>query len=447
MAIRPQPGPQQKFLESSADIAVYGGAAFGGKTFALLMEPVRHIGNPKFKGVIFRRVSPMITVEGGLWDESLNIYPLLGSVPVEYRREHVFPSGATIRFSHLQHEKNRLDWQGAQVPFFGFDQLENFTRSQFEYVALSRGRTDSGVIPYVRATCNPEPDSFVKEMIDWWIDSDTGLPLSARSGVIRWFVRVNNEYIWADKASELKEPHLDLEPKSLTFISANITDNIIGNKQNPGYIANLQALPLVDRERLLYGNWNVREAAGNFFRRTYFQVIDTPPKTIKKVRYWDRAATKESLSNKNPDWTVGLLLSRDSEGFFYIEHVERLRGTPLEVENTIKRCAVHDGNKTIVGIEQDPGSAGIMEAQYYKRQLAGYNVKINHVTKNKVTRARPVSSQAEAGNIKIIDGYWNRDFFSEIENFPDSAHDDQVDALSGAFNVLTESTGKNYFIG
>ena len=74
--LRPQKGPQEKFLETKADIAIYGGAAGGGKSWGILFEPLRHQLNGKFGCVIFRRTSVQVRNEGGLWDESNNIYPL-----------------------------------------------------------------------------------------------------------------------------------------------------------------------------------------------------------------------------------------------------------------------------------------------------------------------------------------------------------------------------------
>ena len=444
MKIRPQPGPQTSFLATPADIAIYGGSAYGGKTVALLLEPLRNLANPKFKAVIFRRTHPQIIVEGGLWEEAANFYPLCGGVPVG--REYRFKSGATIRFAHLQYEKDRFNWQGSQVPLFAFDEITHFTKKQFEYLVFSRGRSDCGVIPYVRATCNPDPDSFVVELISWWIDQKSGYPIPSRSGKLRWFVKVDDQYIWANTSQELQKKYPEFLPKSFTFIAAKITDNHIGIKQNPGYMASLQALPLVDRERLLYGNWKIRETAGMFFRRGYFEIVDAAPAGSQKVRYWDRAATVPTKANPNPDWTAGVLLSRDERGTYYVEHVERFQGTPATVESIIKTIASQEQWVTI-GIEQDPGSAGKSEAHYYVNQLSGYDVHLNPVSKNKITRAKPVSAQAEAGNMKIVRGPWNEAFINELENFPEGSHDDQVDALSGAFAIINESAFSEIFVG
>ena len=119
--IESQPGPQTEFLSSHADIVVYGGAAGGGKTYGLLLESLRYIDNAHFGGVFFRRTSPQITNERGLWDEASKLYPYLHAKPNKNDLLWRFPSGAKIAFKHLQHEDTVRDWQGSQVPFIVFD--------------------------------------------------------------------------------------------------------------------------------------------------------------------------------------------------------------------------------------------------------------------------------------------------------------------------------------
>src|SRR6266498_56614 len=101
--IRPQPR-QEIFLSTSADIAIFGGSAGGGKTWSLLLEPLRHIGNKDFGAVVFRRTIPEITKEGALWDEAGNIYPLLDGKQNKNEHFYLFPSGSKISFAHLQYE-------------------------------------------------------------------------------------------------------------------------------------------------------------------------------------------------------------------------------------------------------------------------------------------------------------------------------------------------------
>lgn len=435
LAIRPQPGPQEAFLASSADIVFYGGAAFGGKTYALLLEAVRHTDNPRFGGVIFRRTTKQVVAEGGLWDTSAEIYPSQGATPNQSRLRWQFPSGATITFAHLEHEKNKLDWQGSQIAFIGFDEVTHFSEGQFFYL-LSRNRSTCGVRPYVRATCNPDPDSWVANFIAWWIDQDTGYAIPERSGVVRWFARHHNQLVWADTPEDLLAQLPTATPKSCTFIASSFADNKLGLERDPGYLANLEALPTVERERLKMGNWKVKPSAGDYFRRGHFEIVDRAPTLGRRIRYWDRAGTEPSESNPDPDWTVGLRAMLADDGFVYIEHVERLRRTPGKVARTVRAMAEQDGRTVAVGIEQDPGQAGKFEAETYVRLLAGFVTFVVPPQGDKETRATPVSAAAENGRVKLVRGLWNEALLDELESFPKGAHDDQVDALSGAYNQL-----------
>lgn len=444
--LAPQPGPQTLFASTPADIAIYGGAAGGGKSFALLLEPIRHYDNPRFGCVIFRRNTTQVRNEGGLWDESMNLYPLLKAKPIESVLEWEFPNpfipgkpGARVKFSHLEHEKTVLDWQGSQIAFIGFDELTHFSEKQFFYM-LSRSRSTCGVKPYIRATTNPDTDSWVRAFIDWWIGPD-GFPIPERSGVIRWFIRINDELIWADSREAIFELYgngPDILPKSVTFISASVQDNQILLKKDPGYLANLHALPRVERMRLLGGNWNIRVAAGTLFRREWMEVVDAVPSGwISAVRYWDRAATKVSPTSPDPDWTRGLKMYKYPNGKCLVVDLRSIRDTPSKVETLVKTTASHDSNYVRIYGEQDPGSAGVADANNFVTMLAGYDVRTTRPTQNKVVRARPVSAQAEVGNIQVLRAPWNEEFFTELENFPDGGHDDIVDVFSGAFNELS----------
>jgi Terminase large subunit, T4likevirus-type, N-terminal len=166
--IKPQDGPQVAFLSSDADIAIYGGAAGGGKSYGLLLEPLRHIYNSQFGGVIFRRTLADVKKEGSLWDTSLPLYGVCDARPRQDNLSWKFPSHAKITFAGLDHETSVLDWQGSQLAFIGFDELTHFSRSQFFYM-LSRNRSTCGIRPYVRCTTNPDADSWVADLIAWWI--------------------------------------------------------------------------------------------------------------------------------------------------------------------------------------------------------------------------------------------------------------------------------------
>ena len=328
-------------------------------SFALLIEPLRHWSNPKFGGVIFRRNAIQVRNEGGLWDESQGLYPLLGAKPKEQSLEWNFPSGARMKFAHLEHDKTVLEWQGSQIAYIGFDELTHFTENQFFYM-MSRNRSTSGVRAYIRATTNPDSESWVREILDWWIDKDSGLPIKSRSGVLRWFIRRDNAMIWGDSREELIEKYgANQQPKSLTFISALLQDNKILMEKDPGYLSNLMALNRVERERLLHGNWNVRASAGLYFQRQWFKTLDlinlTNSTIVRCIRYWDKAATKPNETNKNPDWTVGVKMGQLHTGPWVVLDVVRFRGSPKEVEDAIKNVAAQDGWEVPIGLEQESG--------------------------------------------------------------------------------------------
>ncbi len=269
--IRPQEGYQMKALSSSADIVIGGGAAGAGKTFSLLLDPLRDINTKDFGGVIFRRTTPQIRNQGGLWDTSMGLYIHAGGKPKESTLEWDWPKGVKIKFAHLEYEKNKFDWQGSQIPFIAFDELTHFSKSTFFYM-LSRNRSTCGVRPYVRATCNPDPESWVAELIEWWIDQETGFPIPERDGVIRYFVVYSDQYIWGDTKKEVIEKAWHyLEPvatkskinpnelvKSLTFVSGSVYDNVALLSENPEYIGNLLSQDDATRSQLLDGNWKVR---------------------------------------------------------------------------------------------------------------------------------------------------------------------------------------------
>ena len=439
--IRPQPGPQERFLSSAADITVGGGGAGGGKTWGILYEPIRHIPNPNFRCVTFRREYPQITGPGGLWDKTWEMYPLKGGKAREGHLDWEFPSGSRVKFAHMQREEDCRSWDGSEVPLIQFDQLESFTWKQFNYM-FSRNRSTCGVIPYIRATCNPNPDHFLRKFLGWWIDPATGFAIPERSGIIRYFVIIDDEVEWGGSPEELKKKFgADQMPKSATFIPSSVYDNQALLKSNPQYLANLNALPLVERERLLKGNWNIRYSAGMYFRKEWFKIVNTAPSGTLDVRYWDRAATPADKAKPTGSWTVGVKMRKCSDGRFYVLDVVRGQWSALEVERTIQNTASQDGGSVRVVVEQDPGQAGVAEAQYQIRNLAGFDVHANRVGVDKATRAKPLSAQVEAGNVLLVAAPWNEPYVRELQNFDGTKKcmADQVDASSGAFMALNST--------
>lgn len=271
--IEPQPGFQWKVLSCPADILIMGGSAGCGKTFALLLEPIRHFNRNGFTAMIFRREMVQVTNPGSLFDKAVDLYtslpsPLIPTItqqPPAFR----FPTGSFLQFGHLQRTLDVIKYQGAELAYIGFDELTHFDRSQFIYL-LSRSRTTCGVKPLIRASTNPQGSGWVKDMIQWWlypddyhIESMQGAPIPERSGVLRYFFMRDNEFVWADSRAGLREmmtaEELALLPeesiKSLTFIGGKLEDNPELLKKDPGYPGALMAQGANEQAQLLKGLW------------------------------------------------------------------------------------------------------------------------------------------------------------------------------------------------
>lgn len=440
--VRPQKGPQEKFLAASADIVLYGGAAGGGKTYALLMEPLRYMDIDGYRAVIFRDEYTQINASGGLWDESTSLYiQIPGAYGAKSPKFHWnFGRKATLYFDFLHREDDVYKWQGSQITFIGFDELTHFSERQFFYM-MSRNRSTCGVKPYIRATCNPDADSWVANFISWWIDQDTGYPIKERSGKIRYMARINDEIMWGGTKAELIAQGTESSDiKSVTFIASTLQDNKILMQKDPSYMANLKALPLVEKERLLYGNWKIKAAAGLYFKRTQIGEIldDVPGDVTLWARGWDLAATSED-EDGDPAYTAGVLIGKRKNGRYVIADVINKRLSASEVRQMIKMTCKTDRaryRRVVERLPQDPGQAGKEQAQSYIKSLAGYLVKTIPESGSKESRAEPLAAQWQAGNVDVVAGEWNEPYFNQMESFPESKFKDMVDASSSAFNEI-----------
>lgn len=457
--VKPQPGPQTAFMATPANVCIYGGAAGGGKSFGLLMSALRYKNVPGFGCTIFRRNFNQIFSQGGLWDESMKIYQgIRGADPKFARGQWWFRNQngdivSKVTFAHIERDEDVHKWQGSQICEIGFDELTHFSEKTFFYMyMLSRNRSTCGVEPFIRATCNPDADSWVAKFIEWWIDPDTGYPIPERSGKLRWFVRRDEILYWANtkqelwKQFDLKTPEEKAEPRSVTFIMSKLEDNQELLKVNPGYMANLKAMSVIERERLLHGNWKIKAAAGLFFKRS--QVGDylsfVPDDVIEWVRCWDLAAT-EKTENGDPAFTSGVLMGKRKNGRYIVADVVNKQMSASDVRQTIKHTAQQDIAKykrVKIRLPKDPGQAGKEQAESYIKFLAGFNVVTVAETGSKEARAEPMAAQWQAGNFDVLTGAWNEEYLQQLENFPDSKFKDMVDASANAF---TELETKNVF--
>jgi len=449
--LKPQQGPQEMFLSTKADICIYGGAAGGGKTYGLLLSALRHKNVKGFGCTIFRKNYNQIFSQGGLWDEAQDMYSGINGASKRisdgtwYFNDAKGQILSKVSFAHIERDDELDKWQGSQICEIGFDELTHFTEKMFFYM-LSRNRSTCGVKPFVRATCNPDADSWVANFIEWWIDQDTGYPIKERSGKIRWFVRRNEIITWADSKEELWE-QFNLttkeerqEPKSATFIMSLVQDNKELLRVNPSYLANLKALALIDRERLLFGNWKIKAAAGLFFKRTQIgNILEViPDDVICWVRCWDLAAS-EKTEKGDPAYTAGVLIGKRKNGRYIVADVINKQMSAADVRSTIRLTAQNDKAKykrVRVRLPQDPGQAGKEQAESYIKFLSGFDVVARLESGSKQSRAEPMAAQWQAGNFDILHGAWNEEYLTQLENFPDGKFKDMVDASANAFSEI-----------
>lgn len=473
--IGPQPGFQVRFLSSGADITIGGGTAGCGKTSAEVLAPLAFIDLPRFNATIFRRNTTSLRAGGGAWDESNKFYPHLAARSNASELYWSFPSGARVKMAHLEHDSTVYDYKSAQIPLIIFDELTEFSAFQFWYMA-SRNRSTCGVKPYMLGSCNPDAESWVAELIAWWIDQDEhlpdgtanpryGFPIPERAGVLRYFTRVGDELVWGDTPQEVAaNPTVSLdiqaivdeanergEPttfervtqevvQSLTFIPGKLSDNRILERADPKYRGKLMAMTRVERARLLDGNWKVKASAGDYFRRVEVAMIDREPDDVVEwVRSWDLAATEPNDNNKNPDWTCGVKMGRRANGKIVIAHAAFERVRSGAVADLILGTAATDGIEIPIRLPEDPGQAGKDQTDDYTKLLDGYRVSFERETGDKETRALPLARRWQHDGVEVVRGSWNAQYFTQMEGFPSKkVKKDAVDASSGGYKQLEQ---------
>ena len=412
MPHRPHP-PQAAALLVPARELLYGGAAGGGKSDYLLMAALQHVDEPRYAALLLRRTYPELAMPGAIMDRATEwLRPYRASGEVHWDdSEHTFtfPSGATLTFGYLQSRDDHLRYQSAEFQFIGFDELTAFKEEQYRFLFSRLRRLEGSRIPLrMRAASNPGGPGH-----EW----------------------VKQRFIVEGRGA------------GRTFIPARLADN--PSLDYDEYLASLSELDPVTRARLLAGDWDARQGGG-FFRREWFldrMVADIPvdDPVVASVRYWDFAATPPTGTN-DPDYTVGVRMGRLRGGRVVIQDVQRMRGTPNDVEALVLRTAAADGPRVKVLLEQEPGSAGVTVVNYYSRRLMGYPVRAVRPDKKKEIRAAPYASAVQAGHVLMLPGRWLGAFLDEHEAFdPETGshgHDDQVDAAAGAFAGLVQASAK-----
>lgn len=345
----------------------------------------------------------------------------------------------------------------------GTDSFENTSHGSREgqaFVSLTGGRGNRVIIDDPHSVDSAESDTMRESKIRTFRESvPTRLNDPVKDAIVVIMQRLHQGDV-SGTIETLKLPYchlmlpMEFEEERRCTTSIGFTDprtydgQLLFPERFPR--KEVEALKLVLGEYAVAGQLQQRptKRGGGLFKRRWFGFVGAVPAGSKRVRKWDLAATEEGANgNPNPDWTVGTLMARDHQDFYYVEDVIRFRGTPAEVEAAIVNTASADrarySGTVTVHLSQDPGQAGKAQAQYLIKKLAGHVAKSEIESGDKETRAGPFASQAQAGNVKLVEADWNETWLSEIEVFPRGTHDDQVDSASGAFNELTVGGGYN----
>lgn len=276
--VYPQAGCQEKFLSSNADITIFGGSRGGGKSFALLLEALKDVNHPHFNAIVMREEKDDLE---NLINESENIFTQFG----RYNKSKDdmtwnFNYGGHLHFGIYSQDLKafKKKYQGKQYAYIGIDEITHIPYSKFKYI-ITDNRNAYGIRNRVYGTCNPDPDSWVRKFIDWWIGLD-GYPIEERDGMVRYcFMEGNttNSIIWGETPEEVYEqckgtieklwkPSYEklgfnkrtMFIKSVTFIYGKLEENVKLLASDPNYVANLAQQDATQRGRDLGGNWDVR---------------------------------------------------------------------------------------------------------------------------------------------------------------------------------------------
>lgn len=442
---------QQVLKDNKTDVLLVGGGAGGSKSFACLLKALEYVKDPKARVLIIRETYPILKLPGGLVDESKSIYGHFGAKFGLQSLTWTFPNGATIKFMAIP--DNLREWQGLQATNILIDEAcPSFTQEQVLFLmSRLRGANYKGHLNLVM-TCNPDRNSFLFDWVQYCLDPDTGVPKAGTEDITRWFVNVGGKILWGSSVQSLFEEHghgmtlgKDFRPLSFRFIPLTVYDNPILLKNNPTYLNNLLGQPRVNQLRYLHGSWTAIDTNNGFFKRDWVEIVDSPPANpIAKIRSWDLAASVPSETNPKVDWTSGTLMSRDREGYYYIEDVYRFQKLSDGVLKEIVKTSIdQDGDEIPISIPKDPGAAGKVANQYQVSYLIENGIRTVKTINtsggsSKLNKFKPFSSMAENRKIRVVRGKWNEDFFTELEYFDGGrqGNDDQVDSTSDAFNTL-----------
>lgn len=364
---------------------------------ALLAGALQFVDVPNYHALLLRRTYSDLALPECLMDLSHTWLDNTEAHWNDKRKTWTFPEGGSLTFGYCAHTGDEERYESAQFQYIGIDEVTEFAFSQYDFLLTRlRRRADCPVPIRMRVATNPGGPGH-----EW----------------------VKKRFL------------IERTPDRL-FLPATLNDN--PHLDREAYEMNLQRRHPVIRAQLLYGDWDA-DYSGQVFNRGWLGWEYQAPLLMRQVRYWDLAATKDG-----GDWTVGAKLGEKS-GIYGILDIIRVRETSGNVEALVKQTAQMDGPGVAICMEQEGGASGKSIIEHYARSvLRGYNFKGIRATGSKLSRAIPVASAMERGFVKVMalpGTRWVEPLLDELVAFPAGQHDDQVDAVAGAFNILSRGAG------
>ena len=388
----PPSAKQAAFLMEDCREALYGGAAGGGKTDALLRAALQYVCVPGYAALLVRQTYPQLAMEGGLIDRAMDWLIQTDARYDKGDKRWTFPSGATLTFMHMERDDDRFKIQGAEFQFIGFDELTNWRTDKVYRFSAGRLRRPNATGTELKAC--PHCGMTLADV-----------PLRMRAGtnpgshgegwVMKRFVEG-----WSQWKLGEADP-----PEDCRFLPALAADN--PGLDHDEYDKSLDVLDAQTRAQLKDGTWGLR--ANVLLRRDDFKTVDDWPRDgARYVRSWDFASTEADGSN-DPDWTVGALLA-ENDGQWWLIDLVRFRENPGEVERRFMTTLLADrqryGNIDTV-IEREPGSSGKLTVAAFQRTASGFAVHGQAPLGAKTERARPLMAATQNGNFHIVNAAWN----------------------------------------
>ena len=275
-----QKGSQEAALCNDTDVMIFGGKRGGSKTYSLLLEALYDVDNPNFFASLLRKEKEDSRKTGGMVDKSDGIFQQYGI----YNKSQQdmtwnFANGGKLKFDYYSDsfEDFKKRFQGLELSYIGVDEITHMKYEYFKYL-LTCNRNAYGIKNRFVGTCNPDPDSWLTEFIDWWIDED-GYPIRERNGVPRYcfmYGETVNEIYWGSSKKEVYEQAKhridslwnsdydkygnkeDLFIKSVTFVEGRLEENVRLLESDPMYLANLGNQSEEQVARDLKGNWKFK---------------------------------------------------------------------------------------------------------------------------------------------------------------------------------------------